>query len=66
MINTDIDRERLRERLTEPRDDYHHGYCLNCESQLTSADVEAGECTACGSSIDVDDEHLRKDGYGDE
>jgi predicted RNA-binding Zn-ribbon protein involved in translation (DUF1610 family) len=57
MIDADKLRERLRERVTESRSDYDHGYCLNCEAQLMSADVENDHtCTNCGSGMDADDE----------
>jgi len=61
MIDTDQLRERLRERVTEPADDYATGECENCQATLTSADVEAGECSQCGSVIDGDDEDLVDD-----
>ena len=56
--NFDITRERLRERLTEPRDDdYAGGYCDNCNAQLTIADIDNDRtCTQCGSQMDSDDE----------
>jgi len=53
---TDITRERLRERLTEPRYDYGLGECANCLATLTQADVDADECSQCHSTITVDDE----------
>lgn len=56
MINVDTLRERIRERLEE--DDSDLGYCLNCNAQLTEADYEAEECTACHSSLMSDDEDL--------
>lgn len=55
-MNTDIIRERLRERVTES--DYGVGECENCLATLTAADVQAGECTQCGSSIESDEEDL--------
>lgn len=56
-MNTDIQLERLRERVTEPRDDYDRGECLNCNATLTQADVDnERECTQCGSLIDLADE----------
>jgi hypothetical protein len=60
MIDTDILRERLRERLSEPDDgdDYNRGYCVNCECQLTQADIEADECSNCGSGLTADNEDL--------
>jgi len=58
-MNTDTLRERLRERITEPRSDYDHGSCLNCDTQLTQADIDNDRtCTNYGSSIDADDEDL--------
>jgi len=66
MTNFDLTHERLRERVTEPRSDYDHGYCLNCCAQLTIADVENEECSQCGSSLTSDDEDLYDydwDGY---
>lgn len=53
-INADLLGERIRER----REDYHYGYCLNCNAQLTMTDYEAEECTACHSSLVDDDEEL--------
>jgi hypothetical protein len=58
MIDVDRLRERLRERVTEPADDYMRGECRNCQATLTAADVEQGECSQCGSTIDGDDEDL--------
>jgi len=61
MIDTDKLRERLRERVLEPDDEYHAGHCLNCHVQLTKADVEASECSQCHSSLETDDEDLVDD-----
>lgn len=64
MINSDTLRERLRERLQEPKDDDAH--CPCCHVMLTSADREDAEvCTNCGSVMDSDDEDLRDEGYYD-
>lgn len=53
----DITRERLRERLTEPRSDYDLGECGNCLATLTQTDIDNEmECTQCGSSIASDGE----------
>jgi hypothetical protein len=58
-------RSRLRERAEDYGCDIGDGYCLNCGAQLTEADVEAGECKQCCSSLDVvdesADEHLHED-----
>jgi hypothetical protein len=61
MIDTDILRERLRERMTEPSDDYNRGQCQNCLAQLTTTDVEADECSNCHSGLTADDEDLADD-----
>jgi hypothetical protein len=50
MINPDTLLERLRERVMEP-DDYYRGYCGNCNAQLTTADVDADECSNCHSQL---------------
>jgi len=53
----DITRERLRERLTEPRDDYGLGECGTCGATLTQTDIDNDRtCTNCGSQMDSDDE----------
>lgn len=54
MTNYDTLRERLRERVTES--DYGVGECLNCLATLTAVDVQTGECSQCGSSIESDEE----------
>jgi len=64
--NLDITRERLRERLTEPRSDYGLGECESCNATLTQADVEADECSQCHASLTKDDEHLFDIGPDDE
>ena len=56
--NFDTMLDRLRERQTEPRDDYDLGSCWNCDATLTAADIEHGDCTACGSLTESDDEDL--------
>lgn len=57
MINSDLLLERLRERVTEPRDDSNLGHCLNCNVQLTQADIDNDRtCTNCDSNVDADDE----------
>lgn len=58
QLNFDTLRERLRERISESSDgDYAGGYCLNCNAQLTQADIDNDRtCTNCGSNIDADDE----------
>jgi hypothetical protein len=66
MINSDLFLSRLRERVTEPADDYDRGVCGNCNAQLTVNDIENGACTQCGDGVpDVDDasaeEHLFDD-----
>ncbi len=53
--------ERLRERITEPRDDYERGYCENCQARLTQADIDADECSNCHASLTMDDEDLSGD-----
>lgn len=57
-INPDTLRDRLHERLTDPRG--LRAYCDNCGAGLTEADYEAGECTNCGSVI-ADDESADED-----
>jgi hypothetical protein len=37
------------------------GYCENCQAGLTEVDVESGECSACHSAIESDDEDLQED-----
>lgn len=54
MINSDLLRERLRERITEESD--WNTMCGNCQATLTAVDRDAGECTQCRSTIDGDDE----------
>lgn len=43
--------ERLRERITEPRDDYERSACGNCEVHLTDEDYENQACTNCGYAL---------------
>lgn len=58
--NFDNLRERIRERVTEPRDDESDldTICGNCQGMLTRTDRDAGYCTQCKSSIESDDEDL--------
>jgi hypothetical protein len=56
--NFDTLAERLRERLTESRDDYGLGQCASCDVTLTQADVDEGCCTNCGDGIPGDGEDL--------
>jgi len=56
--NFDIHRERLRERLTEPRSDYGLAECESCNATLTQADIDADECSQCHASLTGDDEDL--------
>ena len=58
MTNFDTLRERLRQRITEPRFDYDLGECESCNATLAQADVEADECSQCHASLTSDDEHL--------
>lgn len=60
MINIDILRERIHERLEEGGD----GTCGNCLAQITVADYERGECTQCGSVI-IEDESADEDQWSD-
>jgi len=50
--------ERLRERITEPRDDYGLGECESCNAILTQTDIDADECSNCHVSLTTDDEDL--------
>jgi uncharacterized paraquat-inducible protein A len=58
MTTFDITRERLRERLTEPRSDYGLAECESCNATLTQADIDADECSQCHASLmrDMEDE----------
>lgn len=59
--NYDKDLARLQERGRDFGYDVGEGYCLNCGVHLTEADVEAEECTNCGSALvsgESVDEHL--------
>jgi PHP family Zn ribbon phosphoesterase len=65
-VNIDTQMERLRERVSKLSEEYNHGSCLNCEAQLTQADIDNDcTCTNCGSSIDGDDEDLLEVEQGD-
>lgn len=56
--NFDTILDRLHERVSQGGNGYSCGHCDNCHARLTTADIEAGECTACHSSIESDDEDL--------
>jgi len=54
--------ERIRQRITEPRDDYERGYCDSCEVLLTQSDIDREACSNCGATLssyeNSDDEDL--------
>jgi Zn finger protein HypA/HybF involved in hydrogenase expression len=59
-FDTDKFLHRLTERQTEHADDYGVGECWNCGATLTAADIEHGDCTACGSqTAEPDSEDLQ-------
>lgn len=61
-INTDTLRDRLHERLIDPRG--LRAYCANCGAGLTETDRAEGYCTQCGE--DVDDREFDEDPIGEE
>lgn len=64
--NFDTLAERLRERISEPRDDYERGYCESCDVMLTQADIDADERSTCHASLTRDDPWLELDDEFDE
>lgn len=59
--NFDTMLDRLHERQTERADDFN-GYCQSCGTALTIvADLNAGCCTQCSTSLDVNDESVDED-----
>lgn len=61
-INTDILRERIRERLEEG-DPNLDTLCRDCQATLTATDRAGGYCTQCGTEIDMDDKGADEDLY---
>jgi uncharacterized paraquat-inducible protein A len=57
--------ERIRERVSEARDDYGLGQCKACDVVLTQTDIDADECSNCHASLTVDDEDLLEVERGD-
>lgn len=63
--NFDTMLDRLYGRQTERTDDYGLGECWNCGATLTAADIKHGDCTACGSQTERDNEDLSDVELGD-
>ena len=57
MPNTDVLRERLRERQ-EDRD-----YCAECQASITETDIDNGACTQCGHRLGADEEDSYEDSF---
>lgn len=65
-VNFDLTLYRLKERAEECGYGIADQFCLNCDAQLTIADVEQGECTQCHSAIDCNDESVDEDLWSDD